>query len=262
MLQCFSFNTELDILLLIKRNTLKSFYESTIIFLVGKNSQPHPGSEEIIMRLFSMRRFWMMVIGNLCIGIAVSLLRLSSLGTDPSTTMNLGVSGFLHVSLGVYQLMINFFLLIIQCIFVRHSIGVGTLVNMIGIGFISDFFVNSYHEIFGYSSSLMTKSVFLLIALILVAIGVALYMSSDLGIAPYDSMAPVIQKLSHNKIPFPLARIMTDVVCVAIGFSFGAIVGIATFIIAFLTGPLVQYFRKHLAEPLLRNNKIGPIKCH
>ena len=55
-------------------------------------------SEKIVMHLFDMRRFCMMVIGNLCIGIAVSLLRLSNFGTDPFSTMNLGVSGFLHVS--------------------------------------------------------------------------------------------------------------------------------------------------------------------
>ena len=80
-------------------------------------------------------------------------------------------------------------------------------------------------------------------------------MTPDLGIAPYDAMPLVIQKLSHNKIPFAFARIMADVSCVVIGFSFGAIVGVATLITAICIGPLVQYFRKHLAEPLLRNKQ-------
>jgi uncharacterized protein len=207
------------------------------------------------MHLFDIRRISMMVIGNLCIGIAVSLLRLSNFGTDPFSTMNLGVSGFLHVSFGVYLLIFNVFLLIIQFLFVRHTIGVGTIVNMVGIGFISDFFVNGYHELFGSSSLMITRSLFLLIAVIFIGIGVALYMSSDLGIAPYDAMPQVIQKLSRNKIPFVLARIMTDVVAVAIGFSFGAIVGIDTVVTAFCTCPLVQFFRKHLAEPLISSNQ-------
>ncbi|WP_251028929.1 YitT family protein [Bacillus sp. ISL-18] len=196
----------------------------------------------------------MTVIGNLCIGIAVSLLRLSHFGTDPFSTMNLGVSGFLHVSFGVYQLIFNLFLLIIQFIFVRNAIGFGTIVNMVGIGFISDLFVNGYHVLFGSSLLFITKILFLLIAVVLIGIGVALYMTSDLGISPWDAMPLVIQKLSRNKLPFVLARMMADVISVVIGFSFGAIVGIATVIMAFGTGPLVQYFRKQLAEPLLRNN--------
>jgi uncharacterized membrane protein YczE len=196
-----------------------------------------------------------MVIGNLIIGIAVSLLRLSNFGTDPCSTMNLGVSGLLHLSFGIYSLIFNLCLLIIVFIFVRHTIGLGTIVNMVGIGFFSDFIVNGYHELFSSSPLFMTRSIFLIIAIILIGMGVALYMATDLGIAPYDAMALVIQKLTHNKIGFAPARIMTDIVCVAIGFSFGSIVGVATFIIAFCTGPLVQYFRKHLAEPLLRNKQ-------
>jgi len=207
-----------------------------------------------MMHLFDMRRMLMMVIGNLCIGIAVSLLRLSHFGTDPFSTMNLGVSGFLDVSFGVYQLIFNLFILIIQFIFVRNAIGLGTIVNMVGIGFISDFFVYGYHELFGSSPLFVTRSVFLLISVVIVGIGVALYMSADLGISPWDAMPLVIQKISHNKIPFILARMMADFLGVAIGFSFGAIVGIATVIMAFGIGPLVQYFRNHLAEPLLRKN--------
>ncbi|ULT59383.1 membrane protein [Neobacillus drentensis] len=206
------------------------------------------------MHVFTIRRIFMTVIGNLCIGIAVSLLRLSHFGTDPFSTMNLGVSGFLHISFGVYQLIFNLFILIIQFIFVRNAIGFGTIVNMVGIGFISDFFVNGYHVLLGPSPLFITKIIFLLIAVVLIGIGVALYMTSDLGISPWDAMPLVIQKLSRNKIPFVLARMMADVISVVIGFSFGAIVGIATVIMAFGTGPLVQYFRKQLAEPLLRNN--------
>ncbi len=196
-----------------------------------------------------------MVMGNLCIGIAVSLLRLSHFGTDPFSTMNLGVSGFIDVSFGVYQLIFNLFILIIQFIFARNAIGVGTIVNMVGIGFISDFFVYGYQELFGPSPLIVTKIIFLLISVVIVGIGVALYMTADMGISPWDAMPLVIQNISHNKIPFIWARMMQDILGVVIGFSFGAVVGVATVIMAFGIGPLVQYFRKHLTEPLLRNNR-------
>ncbi|WP_235182847.1 hypothetical protein [Gracilibacillus boraciitolerans] len=78
--------------------------------------------------------------------------------------------------------------------------------------------------------------------------------------APYDSLAFVIERVSKQKIPFPIARITTDISCVVIGFSFGAIVGVATVIFAFFTGPLVQFFRTRVAEPLLKEKNTLHVK--
>ncbi len=103
------------------------------------------------------------------------------------------------------------------------------------------------------------------IAVIFASLGVALYITPNLGISPYDALAFVIEKISKNKISFPIARITTDILCVAIGFSFGAIVGIATVILAFFTGPFIQFFRKRVAEPMLAHEKapdVTPVPAH
>ena len=69
----------------------------------------------------------MMLLGNLLMGIAVAILRMSRFGTDPFTCMNLGVSGFLNISFGTYQLLVN----IIFFIFVygkeEAALGLGLL---------------------------------------------------------------------------------------------------------------------------------------
>ncbi|WP_163539814.1 membrane protein [Gracilibacillus sp. YIM 98692] len=217
------------------------------------------------MNKINWRRFYMMLIGNLFIGIAVTLLRISTLGTDPFSTMNLGVSSFINMSFGLYQLVINIVLLGFIFLYARYSIGLGTLVNMVGIGFISDFLVYSYSLFFDDISLLAIRIIIVAIAVIFASMGVALYITPNLGMAPYDALAFVIEKLSKNKIPFPVARITTDMTCVLIGFSFGAIVGIATVIMAFFTGPFVQFFRKHVAEPMLEKDRpiqVQPIPAH
>ncbi|SER89854.1 Uncharacterized membrane protein YczE [Gracilibacillus ureilyticus] len=207
------------------------------------------------MKNITWLRFNMMIIGNLFIGIAVALLRISELGTDPFSTINLGLSGFLGISFGVYQLGFNAILLIVILVLYRSSIGIGTLVNMVGIGFISDFFVYGYFFIFEDPAFLFIRIVMMLSAVFFASMGVALYITPNLGMAPYDALAFAIEKVSGNKIRFPVARIATDITCVVIGFSFGAIVGVATVIFAFFTGPFVQYFRKKIAEPLLAADK-------
>ncbi|SHM65984.1 YczE/YyaS/YitT family protein [Gracilibacillus kekensis] len=212
-----------------------------------------------------LKKLIMILIGNLFIGIAVSLLRLSTLGTDPFTTINLGLSNFFNLSFGVYQLLFNFLLLIIVGLFYRSSIGIGTIINMVSIGFVSDFFVYSYHLFFENIELLVVRIIMMLSAVFFASSGVALYITPKLGMAPYDALAFVIEKVTHNKIPFAIARIATDITCVIVGFSFGAIVGIATVIFAFFTGPMVQFFRIKVAEPILKaknEEKLTPIPAH
>ena len=82
----------------------------------------------------------------------------------------------------------------------------------------------------------------------------ALYMVADMGIAPYDSVAIIIEKLTHQKIPFHKARILSDVVVVIIGIIFAtasgagiwSVAGIGTIINACFNGPLIQFFKTKL----------------
>ena len=60
-----------------------------------------------------LQRTLFMLAGNLLIGLAVTTYRLSGLGVDAFTGMNLGISGFLHLTFGTWQLLINAVLLVI-----------------------------------------------------------------------------------------------------------------------------------------------------
>jgi uncharacterized membrane protein YczE len=79
-------------------------------------------------------------------------------------------------------------------------------------------------------------------------------MVADMGIAPYDSVAIIIEKLTHQKIPFHKARILSDVVVVIIGIIFAtasgagiwSVAGIGTIINACFNGPLIQFFKTKL----------------
>jgi len=207
------------------------------------------------MKKIFLVRIMMMLIGNFLVGFAIALFRLSNLGTDPFTTMNLGVSGSINMTFGVYQLLINIILVAIAFRYVKSYIGIGTMVSMIGIGFIADYFVSIYTYMLGNDLNLTIKLLILLVAVIIIGFGFSLYMASDFGVAPYDTIALIILKVSNHKIPFAVARVMTDVTCVIVGFSFGALIGISTIITAVFTGPLVQYFTGHISKIILQNGK-------
>lgn len=209
------------------------------------------------------RRMVMMLVGIFFLGISVGLFRLAALGVDPFTCMNLGVSEFLHMSFGNWQLIMNALLLILVFFTIRSCIGIGTVINMICVGYIADFFCWAVQAVGVESISLWVRVVLLLLGTLLMCANAAVYMAADLGIAPYDATTYVLQKLLHGKISFRWGRIATDLGCVTTGIVFclvsgndvWSIAGVGTIVTAFLVGPLIQFFRVHLAEPMLRPTK-------
>ena len=89
--------------------------------------------------------------------------------------------------------------------------------------------------------------------------GVALYMVADMGIAPYDAVGIIIEELTHNKLKYDKARVISDVAVVIIGVLFclmshgnlGLIIGIGTVCNALFNGPLIQFFKTHVTEKML-----------
>lgn len=205
------------------------------------------------------KRCIMMVTGILFIGICVGAYRLSSFGVDAFSCMNLGISGFLHMSFGTWQLLLNAAILVVVFFNAREGIGVGTIVNMICVGYLADFIYWIFQEVIKVEMTLPLRILALAIGCIFAGMGVAFYMVAGMGVAPYDSVATIIQNRSHGRIPFQNARVMSDVMCVVAGVAFcfmshgslRLIIGIGTICNALLNGPLIQFFKTHVAEPVM-----------
>lgn len=198
----------------------------------------------------------MMILGILFIGLCVSFLRLSGFGVDPFSAMNLGISGFIGWSFGTWQLLMNAVILVIVFFQARHCIGAGTIINMIFVGYIADFVCWLAQDVVQIEMSLPLRIIALVLAQLMASMGVALYMVADMGIAPYDSVAIIIEKLTHQIIPFHKARVLSDVVVVIVGIAFAiasgagiwAVAGIGTVINACFNGPLIQFFKTKLEK--------------
>lgn len=210
-------------------------------------------------RGFLVKRTVMMLLGILFISVCVGCYRLSGFGVDAFTCMNLGISGFIEMTFGTWQLIMNIFILIIVFFTVRKCIGAGTIVNMICVGYGADFICWAVRDVLHINMTLPLRIGALLLGCVFAGLGVAFYMVAEMGIAPYDSVALIIEKLTRKEIQFQYARVLSDVTCVVIGVVFCLagkddlfmIVGIGTVINAFFNGPLIQFFRTHVSEPLL-----------
>lgn len=210
-----------------------------------------------------IKRCVMMITGILFIGICVGAYRLSAFGVDAFTCMNLGISGFLHMSFGTWQLIMNAGILVLVFFTVRHCIGAGTIVNMVGVGYMADFICWLFQDVMKIEMVLPLRIAALFIGCLFAGLGVSFYMVAEMGIAPYDSVALIIEKWTRGKIPFQYARVVSDVTVVIVGVVFcllsggelRLIIGIGTICNALFNGPLIQFCRVHLALPIMEGRK-------
>lgn len=201
-------------------------------------------------------RIGFMLLGIFLISVCVACYRLSGFGVDSYTGMNLGISGFLGMSFGNWQLIMNILILIVVFFTVRHCIGAGTIVNMVGVGYIADFLCWLVNDLLEMEMTLPLRILALLLGTLFASLGVALYMIADMGISPYDSVALIIVKLTKEKVPFQIARISSDITVLIIGVVFclaahnnvWMIVGIGTVINSLFNGPLIQFFRSRIEK--------------
>ncbi len=209
----------------------------------------------------SAKRCVMMAAGIVFIGICVGAYRLSAFGTDPYTCMNLGVSGFLHISFGNWQLVMNALLLIVMFFQARELIGLGTFFNMVCVGYLADLICWLALDVLQIPITLPLRVGILLLGWIFMGLGVSLSMVAGLGVAPYDSLALIFERMAKGRISFQTARILGDAAAVIAGVAFclpggndlWQIIGIGTVCNALFNGPLIQFFKIHVAEPLLKN---------
>lgn len=146
---------------------------------------------------------------------------------------------------------------------IRHCIGAGTIVNMVGVGYMADFICWLFQEALKVEMVLPLRIGALVIGCLFAGLGVSFYMVAEMGIAPYDSVALIIEKWTQGKIPFQYARVVSDVTVVIIGVVFcllsggelRLIIGIGTICNALFNGPLIQFCKVHVALPIMEGRK-------
>lgn len=195
-------------------------------------------------------RTLMSFVGITILSLGTAFLRGGQVGLDPFTATNTGISGHLSMSLGVYQLLANAAIFIFILIMDRHKIGIGTLLNMVLVGFEVQWFIALYQQIFGTHANIIVIISDLIIGLILFTLGASMYMGADLGVAPYDAIAPILSDRLHTQ--YRTIRIAQDILFMIVAYFVGGPVGVGTVIVAFFTGPLITFWDNHVSLPMRR----------
>ncbi|MCR5587631.1 MAG: hypothetical protein K6F77_08920 [Lachnospiraceae bacterium] len=184
-------------------------------------------------------------------GFFLSFLILCNLGTDPATFMNKSISARIGMSFGNLQLIVNAIMLIGVLIWDRSMLGFGTIFNMVLVGYYADFWDMVWGKVIPKSAfvdPIPRWSIFL-VSLFFFIVSVAVYVNSDMGVAPYDALPIIINKKVMDKFPkFPsfLVRMLWDALAICIGIIFGHIPVVGVILMALFLGPIISAVGKVL----------------
>lgn len=192
------------------------------------------------------RRILMTVVGVLTAGFSVGIFNFSVFGMDPFQVFAHGVWEHLSMGFGTFYAILNLIMLVFIYFIDKTKIGLGTLINIFLLGYVVQF--SSWLFVFLIPEpTILVRSLALVVAILIICFGSAMYFTGDLGVSTYDAVALLMAEKKIAK--FQYCRIGTDLVCTGIGFALGATVGVGTLVTAFFMGPIIAYFNRTYAEP-------------
>lgn len=192
------------------------------------------------------KRLSIYLIGLFFIALGATFSILASLGVSPVTSLPYTLSLITGASVGVMTVVANILFIIIQAILLKQIRWKNFFIQILiafAFGLFMDLTIwltSSLPE----ASTIWLIILYLVLSLIIVAIGLLFYFTANLPTMPYDSLTYVIA--NKWSLEFGKAKITSDMLNVVVSLalclifihSFGSI-GIGTFIAAYAIGKIV-----------------------
>ena len=197
-----------------------------------------------------IRRIIFMILGIIIMAVGIVLFKLSLMGNDPSTAMVMAIGNLVSVDFSLILLGMNSLWFLAEWRWNKKLIGIGTFVNWLFVGPLASAFDKIILRVWAVPESFFPRLLLMSAGILVLSLSCALYQTSDVGIAPYDALSITLSDKSGKE--YFWCRILTDSVCVIIAFALGGIIGAGTLVCAVGLGPIINFFTKHIAMPLVQ----------
>jgi uncharacterized membrane protein YczE len=185
-----------------------------------------------------MKRFmqWtQFIIGLFVVSIGIVLTIKADLGVAPWDVFHIGVTKYINLTVGRVSQLTGLFILLFSYVIDRVKPTIGTIINIIIIGFMIDLMMVIIPE----PTQLSYQYIYLFIGTIIFGLGVGIYISAHCGAGPRDSlMLALNQKLDVN---VSRVKIGMELGALTVGYIIGGPVGVGTLFMAFGSGPVIEF---------------------
>ena len=188
------------------------------------------------MKKIILWRWAFYLVGMLILALGISMtIKGHRLGIGPWDVLNVGLYQNFGLTIGTWSIITGLIIIVGTAIVLKEWPQIGTWLNMILVGLFIDMFNWLLPEI----ETLGAQVIIFIIGVIIMAYGVGIYVSPNIGAGPRDSLMLLFVKkfgVSVKKI-----RTIIEVVVALVGWTLGGPVGVGTVIVALLIGQLVHY---------------------
>jgi uncharacterized membrane protein YczE len=172
-------------------------------------------------------------------GLGIALMVEAGLGLGPWEALNQGIAVQTGQQIGTISVLLGIPILALWWPLGERP-GIGTLLNVVSIGTATNvaIAVLPTPSTAGTPEAIALRVVVMLLGVAIIALGSALYLSTDLGPGPRDGLMTGI----HHRFGWSIRRSRTvvELIVLAIGWALGGTVGLGTIVFALGIGPLVQ----------------------
>ena len=179
------------------------------------------------------RQLFQVIFGTSLIGIGISLNYLANLGLGPWGVFHDGLSKTIGITYG-RTIIITGVAVMLLWIPLKQKPGLGTLIDIFLVGLVADTII-LYFE---FSENIFLSLILVLLGIISIGTGTAIYVGADLGVGPRDGIMVGLETLG---IKIGTARNLIELIAFLTGWLLGGLVGYVTILFVIGIGPVVQF---------------------
>jgi len=192
-----------------------------------------------------LKNFIRLFLGFFIISFGIVLMYKAAIGMTPWGTFHVGLMEVTPLSLGRISQLVGLIIILFSFALKIYP-GIGTILNMIFVGYFIDV-INNFFQINNLNSLIM-KCLLCLLGLWIFSYGIYLYISSGLGAGPRDGLMVGLMKITGISVTYIKPAIEFTVI--VIGILLGGPFGLGTFIVALLGGKFLDIiFKLHNYDP-------------
>ena len=178
------------------------------------------------------RQVFQVIFGTSLIGVGISLNYLANLGLGPWGVFHDGLSKTIGITYG-RAIIVTGVAVMLLWIPLKQKPGLGTLIDIFLVGLVADTII-LYFE---FSENIFLSLILILLGIISIGTGTAIYVGADLGVGPRDGIMVGLETLG---IKIGTARNLIELIAFLTGWLLGGLVGYVTILFVIGIGPVVQ----------------------
>lgn len=194
------------------------------------------------------------VVGMLVMTFGARMLLYSGIGTSGMDALSVGVANLIGVSIGLAINIVGVVLVLISAMLRKSRINIFPILTPLVFGTLFDMWSNVVFCKLIDPRGLLNQISVLMLAIVIGAMGTAIYMIPKFPVSTLDYFMLSIQV--RFKTSLQNSRIIVEIVLLLSELVVLGLVGLGTFIIMIIFGPILQISYKYLEKILEKSNFI------